>query len=395
MTPSPPPVAPVLAATPDAPPGPRPSPRGRTILVIDDDPVVTAALSGMLGGDGFAVLAAADGPQGRRLARNERPDIILLDLIMPGESGLDTCVRLKADPATAAIPVLFISGSSETADKVAGLEAGAVDYITKPFARAEVAARVRRHLSVADGGGDLAKAQAERLASLRGAQRSMLVTPAKLRQARFAVRYLPVLEAGGDFYDVFETPAGFGYFVADICGHDLGASLVTSSLKALLTQNISLHEGRPREIVQALNDVLCCLCPPGRFVTAQLAWLDRARQTLTVVDAGHVPPVLVPVGAPAGLLAAGGDVLGAFPDIRLEVLTLPVQPGDRVIMYSDGLIERFHGARRGRKRGFDLLVAQAEASRHLPLEEALDIVHAELTGRETLTDDIVILGFDI
>ncbi len=118
------------------------------ILIADDELVNRTLLSWALGEAGYRVLSAADGPQARAMAQALAPDLIILDVLMPGEDGFETCRRLQADPATRAIPVIFLSGLTEDADRARGLELGAVDYVAKPFAARDVVARARLHLRV-------------------------------------------------------------------------------------------------------------------------------------------------------------------------------------------------------------------------------------------------------
>ncbi|MCP4011210.1 MAG: response regulator [Proteobacteria bacterium] len=119
-----------------------------TILIIDDNSANLGVISDFLEAAGFEILAAHDGGSGLAIAREVRPDLILLDVIMPGIDGFETCRRLKADAGTRAIPVIFMTALTDTANKVSGFEAGGVDYITKPFQLEEVLARVKTHLSL-------------------------------------------------------------------------------------------------------------------------------------------------------------------------------------------------------------------------------------------------------
>jgi CheY-like chemotaxis protein len=117
-----------------------------TILIVDDEPVALRAIVAELNALGFETLIAGDGTDGLRKAERGRPDLILLDILMPGWDGYETCRRLKAAAATRAIPVIFLSALGDTAQKLQGFEAGCVDYITKPFDHREVLARVSAHL---------------------------------------------------------------------------------------------------------------------------------------------------------------------------------------------------------------------------------------------------------
>jgi DNA-binding NarL/FixJ family response regulator len=116
-------------------------------LVVDDSPETLRLLTDALDGAGLTVVVALDGHAAIRIAEQITPDIILLDAVMPGIDGFETCRRLKAKPAIANVPVIFMTGLSETEHIVRGLGAGGVDYVTKPIAIDEMLARIRVHLA--------------------------------------------------------------------------------------------------------------------------------------------------------------------------------------------------------------------------------------------------------
>jgi len=125
------------------------APSVANILIVDDNPANLDVLGRVLESQGHRVLAASGGEQAIRVAAVEKPELVLLDVMMPGMDGYETCRRLRADPLTADLPVLFISAREETESLVRGFEAGGVDYLTKPFRDEEVVARVRTHLQIA------------------------------------------------------------------------------------------------------------------------------------------------------------------------------------------------------------------------------------------------------
>jgi len=118
------------------------------ILVVDDTPENLSLLIGILSENGYEVRPASDGEFAIQSAQATPPDVILLDVKMPGIDGYEVCRRLKADEQTRDIPVIFISALSETEDKVRGFEVGGLDYITKPFQAQEILARVQTHLQL-------------------------------------------------------------------------------------------------------------------------------------------------------------------------------------------------------------------------------------------------------
>jgi two-component system, sensor histidine kinase and response regulator len=119
-----------------------------TILIVDDTPANLGVLVETLGDAGYQLMVAEDGEEALAQTAQTQPDLILLDVMMPGVDGFETCRRLKARPSTRDVPVLFMTALNETADKVKAFGAGGVDYITKPIEHEEALARVRTHLAL-------------------------------------------------------------------------------------------------------------------------------------------------------------------------------------------------------------------------------------------------------
>lgn len=133
-----------------------------TILIVDDTPNNLQVLFSYLETAGFEVLLAEDGESAIQIAQTQNPDLILLDVLMPEIDGFATCSRLKSQPTTREIPVIFLTALSETVNKVQGFKVGGVDYITKPIEQEEVLARIQTHLRIQKMGRALA-AQNEEL----------------------------------------------------------------------------------------------------------------------------------------------------------------------------------------------------------------------------------------
>jgi two-component system alkaline phosphatase synthesis response regulator PhoP len=124
----------------------------QTILIVDDEPQIVELVSDYLKQAGYRALTARDGQTALTLARHERPDLIVLDLMLPGGmDGLEVCRRLRRDPVSADVPIIMLTARTEETDRLIGLELGADDYVTKPFSPREVVARVRAVLRRARG----------------------------------------------------------------------------------------------------------------------------------------------------------------------------------------------------------------------------------------------------
>ena len=226
------------------------------VLIVDDVNTNLIILKIILVKEGFEVIAASDGRECREVSKALKPDLILLDIMMPGEDGYETCKKLKTHPVTVDIPVIFVSALNETSNKIRGFSVGAVDYVTKPYDHDEIIARVKLHLRLSNAMKAVIETQANRLSQLTHAQQAILLSPEDLPEAKFSVYYKSVMEAGGDFYDVLQLSKDiFGYFCADVSGHNLGSSLATSSFKALISQNAGVVHS-PKETLSTVNRVL-------------------------------------------------------------------------------------------------------------------------------------------
>ncbi len=370
------------------------SERRERLLVVDDEPLNIAVLRGILGKAGYEVMSAADGNEALDLARSQRPDLVLLDVMMPEVSGFDACRMLKRDGATAHIPVIFVTCLAADSHKVEGLDLGAVDYITKPFHAQEVVARVRAHLEFKRRQGSIIDQQAARLGQIQAAQLALLVRPDAIPEARFAVRFLPVLEAGGDFYDVIDFGGGSaGYFLADVSGHDLGASFITSSLKALFRQHASVARST-RETLEAMNRILFTITPEETYLTAAYLRVDRARGTYELCSAGH-PPVMAWLSGRSEELGPEGTPLGLFPELDMDVLAGRTAPGDRFYLYTDGLADGV-GTGYVTDVAFRARLAEAlELGAEQPLEQAVQGMADRFTCVERPRDDVLLLGVEV
>ena len=331
---------------------PAPAP---TILIVDDTEVNLILLESVLNAEGFRTLTAADGAAARRLSRSEVPDLILLDVVMPGESGFETCAKLKSDPRTADIPIIFLSAQDDVKSKVRGLKVGGVDYVTKPVHGEEVLARVRVHLRIGANNRAMTRQHQARLEELRDAQQAILVRPESCPEASFGVYYEPLEGAGGDFYDVVPVDSDvFGYFVADVSGHGVSAAFLTSAIKALLRQ----YTGplfSAEDTMRGIDTVMRQMLGEEQYLTACYANLNRRTGRLSVVSAGHPPVIVVQPSGKAQTLQLDSDPLGIFSSLVIQRKEVQVSAGDRFYLYTDGFIESSPGGERG--EGLERLVA--------------------------------------
>ncbi len=371
------------------------APNKFTILIVDDTSTNLLILKKTLMGAGYQVLTAENGKEGRALAEANSPDLILLDIMMPGEDGFETIVKLKSTPATVSIPVIFLTALSDVDAKVRGFELGAVDFITKPFHPAEIRARVSLQIKLNIATNALILSQAEKLKQIGDAQQALLVRPDELPEAKFHSHYISLHEAGGDFYDVVRVSENvFGYFLADVSGHDIGTSFVTAAVKALLRQNCSPIYS-PTESMQIVNRVLLGVLPEGKYLTACYMTVDRKAMDASIVNMGHPPVIYQPAAGKAQALSLESDVLGAFNEALYSEHEFKVSRGDRIYAYSDGLVEGSNGNNVWTS-GVDGLVSFIEALRPLPLNEAVEAISSHYhPGSDLSSDDIVVMGVEV
>jgi sigma-B regulation protein RsbU (phosphoserine phosphatase) len=364
------------------------------ILVVDDAAVNRNLMKGLLEAEGFRTISAADGPEARLLSRTAAPDLILLDILMPGESGFETCALLKSDPKTAGIPVIFLSALDDVKSKVKGLKIGGVDYISKPVYGEEVLARVRVHLRISENDRAVAREQQARIEDLRNAQQAILIRPENCPEASFAVFYKPLEGVSGDFYDVVTVDSGvFGYFVADVSGHGVSAAFLTSAIKALLRQ----YTGplfSPEDTLRGIDAVMRQMLGDEQYLTACYAHLNRRTKKLVVVSAGHPPVIVVSAAGLAQTLEMDSDPLGIFSALVIQRREIRVSPLDRLYLYTDGLIEASPGGKRS--EGLERLVDSCLRHRTDPLADAASMIASDILPNGRIAkDDLLLLAVEV
>jgi sigma-B regulation protein RsbU (phosphoserine phosphatase) len=364
------------------------------ILIVDDDAVSRNVMKGLLEAEGFRTIAAADGHAARLLSRTALPDLILLDVVMPDESGFETCALLKSDPKTAGIPVIFLSALDDVKSKVKGLKIGGVDYISKPVYGEEVLARVRIHLRIRETDLAVEQEQRTRIEELRNAQQAILIRPEDRPEALFAIYYGPLEGVSGDFYDVVRVDSGvFGYFVADVSGHGVSAAFLTSAIKALLRQ----YTGplfSPEDTLRGIDAVMRQMLGDEQYLTACYAHLNRRTKKLVVVSAGHPPVIVVSAAGLAQTLEMDSDPLGIFSALVIQRREIKVSPLDRFYLYTDGLIEASPGGKRA--EGLERLVDSCLRHRKDLLADAVASIAADIWGAGAIVkDDLLLMAVEV
>ena len=323
------------------------------ILVVDDTPANIKILADLLRKD-YALSVATNGADALDIAcAQDRPDLVLLDIMMPEMDGYEVCRRLKADSKTRDIPVIFITAMSEMEDETKGFSLGAVDYITKPIRPPIVKARVAAQLELALARMTLAtqnKILSESLAIAAEVQRSLLPKAAPyLHGLQVAGRMIPCEAVGGDYLDFLPSDEfsgrGFGIAVGDVTGHGPAAALLMTAARACLRMRASRPGGLGEVVTDMNRQLVADLGDTERFMTFYL--LEVQSDSVSWVSAGHDPALLVdPASGTITDLEGDGPLLGIVPDISFCEHHAPFhEPGQVLALCTDGITEAWNAAR--------------------------------------------------
>ncbi len=316
------------------------------VLVVDDVKANVDVLVQALRSE-HKLSVALDGESALRSVEKNPPDLVLLDIVMPGIDGYEVCRRLRATPATRDIPVMFLSSLEEVRNKTLGFEVGGNDYLTKPFEILEVKARVRSLLKAKAYSDAVKEKIAAELAIARDIQLGILPANVAACVADTDLEVCAILEpareVGGDLYEVLRLDDGrLLVAVGDVSGKGIPAALFMAVTTTLL-RTMARQYRKPEEIVLQVNDALAVQNPRGMFVTLLCMIVDPATGVVTCVNAGHPSPVLLRPGAvPCVTLGSTAMVAGIVAGIEVESETLQLQPGDTLVLYTDGVTEAFN-----------------------------------------------------
>ena len=321
------------------------APPASTILIVDDTPTNLQVLMRTLQGSGHRILAARDGPTALDIAAKARPDLMLLDVMMPGMDGFEVCRVLKSKPETRHTQVIFLSARGEVADKVSGLELGAIDYITKPIQAEEVLARVAVHLSRLHLERELRRNRDRLDKELAGAAHMQrLLLPRQMPShpsISFASFYQTSRHAGGDYYDVLPLYGDrIGVLVADVSGHGAPAAIIMAMIRAVVHSYPGVPD-EPAKLLRYINSHFDFLWESPMYATAVYAVIDPSARTMKLSSAGHPLPLRSvrngDIGSPP-MNTAMALLWQEMDDV--PCVEIPLQQGDRWVFFTDGITDR-------------------------------------------------------
>ena len=378
------------------------------ILAVDDTPENLDVVRGILAPH-YTVKAAINGPMALKIVEKQPPDLILLDIMMPDMNGYEVCERLKSNPESKDIPVIFLTAMDQTTDESSGFELGAADYITKPVNPPILEARVRTHLALKQSMDELNKAyglikrQKDRMEDELNVghkiQMSMLplVFPPFPDRDEFSINALliPAREVGGDFYDFFFISKDeICLVIGDVSGKGVPGALFMAVTRTMIKSSAS-GDHSPASIVTRVNDELSADNPECMFVTLFLGIVNVRSGEFKYTNAGHNPPYII--NEQAGLVCLDnrdGPIIGAIDGIAYKENKLSFAKNDTLLIFTDGVTEAMDpgGKLYSEQRLEDFLGAHKTSKTDKLVDEVLHEVEDFAADAEQ-ADDITLLAF--
>jgi serine phosphatase RsbU (regulator of sigma subunit) len=363
------------------------------ILVVDDDPAVLRGLRDNLTFESYDVLTASDAERAYRLIHDERPDLVLMDVMLPGMWGSELCRRVRAEGVTT--PIVMLTAKGDESDRVLGLDLGADDYISKPFGVRELCARIRSILrNRRDALGDHGRL-AHELQSAAEVQRTLFprVSPS-LRTLECAGVCQPASVVGGDYFDYLPIDrTRVALALADVAGKGMPAALLMASLHGVIRVQAASTATRLEDLVTMINTLLHQQRDSGRpsYATLFYGVYDDETQILEYVNAGH-PPALVVRDASVISLPATSPPVGLFDTIHPNPARIRLEAGDSLVVYSDGATEAVdaEGDEFGHERLIELTARLEPESAQSLCDAVLDALGQHRAGIRQ-RDDITVL----
>ncbi len=401
------------------------------LLVAEDDPISRRLIESALTKCGHEVVTAENGAQAWQLFQESEFPLVISDWIMPELDGIELLQRVRAYPRPGYVYFIMLTAKTDKHDVIRGIEAGADDFMTKPFDHDELRARlrageriIRLEHDLAQRNDDLtainvalARANERMKADLDAAaalQRHLLpIDSPDAGRAQFAWRLKPCPTLAGDFLNVYRlNEQNIGFFMIDVCGHGVAATLQSATLGRLLAPSpdrSSLVRKMlkfspdyfvvpPNHVAEQLNRWFLQNTGQSRHFTLLYGILNLETPDLRYVCAGHPPPAYLP-GSPTDtgrILDNGAWPIGVTEEPAYEEHLLPLNTGDRVYLYSDGVIdtmdpklERFGSTR--------LMTTLREANGR-PLRDSVTALLGCVDawrGDSELTDDLSVLALEV
>jgi len=379
--------------------------RACKLLIVEDDRINRAILNKILISGGYQnIIFAENGKQGLELTEELRPDLVILDMIMPEMDGFGYCQAVQKNPELAGIPIIIQTGLEKKEDKVRAFSMGACDYITKPIHSLELLARIKVHLSNKLLMEETYVQKEQMHAELRAAelmQKNLMPSPEQVEMAeglyhlKMAQHFETSSIMGGDFWGMHPlSPTRMGIYITDFSGHGVSAAMNVFRMHTLM-QELMAHANDAGNFLTKLNHHIYPLIERNEFATMFYAIIDIEANCLEYAAAAS-PPALITRAEDGSKewLECRGFPLGAVPEANYKTIHTPYASGDSLVIFSDCLIETVN--ERGKVISKDEIAMSVEnALRQSPLHVALHIKNMLIGYFQThntrpLADDLTV-----
>jgi len=393
----------------------------REVLVVDDSRAQRRTLSASLKRWGFSVKEASSGSEALEICRQDPPDLVMSDWMMPGMDGPEFCREFRGLPRESYGYFILLTSKSRKEEIAHGLDAGADDFLTKPVDASELRARIaagdrilrmERELTEKNR---LVKSTLDELQSLYDALDSDLIEAKKLQQSLVSDRYRDFGPAevslmlrssghvGGDLVGFFPVNSTrIGLYGIDVSGHGISSALMTARLAGYLSavtpdQNVALRrmpDGSfalkpPGETVAALNQMVLNEMETEHYFTLLLADVNLSTGKVTMAQAGHPYPALQRANGRVEVIGTGGLPVGLIDGAEYEDFEVTMGPGDRLMIHSDGIVECADpGGALLDDNGLARLLADLRQTRGMACLESLLWKLVDFAETDDLTDDV-------
>lgn len=303
----------------------------KKILVVDDDPLSRELLSSYLTNENYEVLEASSAGEAKTLIFKEHPDLILLDVMMPGEDGFSFCEYIKKRWQEPFLPVILVTALNDRQSKLQGLRAGADDFLSKPLDSIELIIKVRNMLKIRELHANLYN----ELVFAKRVQENLFF-PENILQPEDKLFYRPCRPVGGDLVEIWEQKNSRWALLADASGHGPSAALIATAVKTLIDKKSRC----PASLLAHLNAKLCSLLAnedTTYYVTAVCIKIDHEK--VCFAGAGHPPCLLKSSGSQVCQLVSQTIPLGIRKNITFQEEAVLYQPEGWLFLYSDGLFD--------------------------------------------------------
>lgn len=380
-----------------------------TVLLVDDEPVSRLSMASRLKRMGLRVLEAGNGKEGLAILRRERPDLTILDWVMPEMDGPTVCEQVRQDPVILSSQLILMTSHDQPEQIAEGLARGADDFLSKAASKQEVLARVQSSLRAAslvrsiESARDALRAKQEELeGELKSAadyMQSLLPAVGEVAPGvHMSWTYRPSLALGGDLFNCSRwDEQTLLLYILDASGHGVAPALRAASLSTFLRPDNLRHymtSGHPADILAEAN-VKYPLTEDGSYFTIWVGSYDFRSRLLSYATAGHGGALIQRQAGSAEWLTHAHLPLGFEADSTYETASIRIEPGDRLLLMSDGIYEV--PAPTGEVWGSQRLAAILEAQRSAPLERTLPALIAEAErwhGNPVFPDDAALLGLE-